>query len=182
MIVHALSDPHLSFGTPNKTMDRFGPQWVDHPAKMAAAWDELVAPEDLVLVPGDISWARDLEQARPDIEWLRARPGTKVLLKGNHEHWWASRAKVRAGLPDDLVIVDGDAHRVGDVALAGTRLWDHPSISYHDLIVWQGEPISSELSEEEEARALKVWNREMGRLDREDGDSPADRATPSEER
>lgn len=176
MNVYALSDPHLSFGTPNKTMDRFGPQWVEHPAKMAAAWDERVMPDDLVLVPGDISWARDLEQARPDIEWLCARPGTKALLKGNHEHWWASRSKVVKGLPDELVIVDGDAHRVGDVALAGTRMWDHPSISYHDLIVWQGEPISSELTPEEEAAALKVWNRELGRLERAleqlDGSAP----------
>lgn len=166
MRVFALSDPHLSFGTPNKTMDRFGPQWVEHPAKMAAAWDAAVSPDDLVLVPGDISWARKIEQAMPDLEWLHARPGTKVLLKGNHEHWWASRAKVRAALPASLQLVDGDAIRVGDVALAGSRLWDHPSIQYHDLIVWQGEPISAELTPEQEAAALKVWERELGRLER----------------
>jgi len=164
--VFALSDPHLSLGTPGKRMDRFGPQWVGHDVKMARAWDERVAPGDLVLVPGDISWARDLEQARPDLEWLAARPGTKVLLKGNHEHWWTSRNKVRAALPEGMVALEADATRVGDVALAGTRLWDVPGVSYHDLIVWQGEPISPELSEEELEATLKVYRRELGRLER----------------
>ena len=28
----------------------------------------------------------------PDLAWLAARPGTKVLLKGNHEHWWGATA------------------------------------------------------------------------------------------
>lgn len=179
MRVFALSDPHLSFGTPGKTMDRFGPQWVDHPAKMAAAWDEAVERDDIVLVPGDISWARDLASVAPDLEWLAARPGVKVLLKGNHEHWWASRKKVRAALPAGLNAIDHDAIRLGDVAIAGTRLWDVPDVSYHDWIVWQGEPISPELSEEDAAAALKVYRRELGRLDmalealeRTGGDAP----------
>lgn len=168
MRVFALSDPHLSFGTPNKTMDRFGPQWVDHPAKMAAAWDASVGADDVVLLPGDISWARNFEQARPDLEWLAARPGTKVLLKGNHESWWANRNKVRDVLPDGVLAVDGDALRVGPLSVAGSRLWDAPGqgISYHDLIVWQGEPISAELGPEQEAAALKVFKRELARLER----------------
>ncbi len=166
MRVYALSDPHLSFGTPGKTMDRFGPQWVDHPTTMATAWDATVAADDLVLVPGDISWARNLEQAKPDLEWLAARPGTKLLLEGNHDYWWASAAKVRAALPPGIVAVHGDAVRVGDVALGGARLWDAPGISYHDLILWQGEPISAELGPDEEAAALKIYRRQVGRLER----------------
>jgi predicted phosphohydrolase len=166
MRIFALSDPHLALGTPNKSMDRFGPQWINHAKTMAAAWDARVGDDDLVLVPGDISWARDLEQAAPDLAWLAARPGTKVILKGNHEHWWASRNKVRAVLPEGMLLVDGDAVRVGDVAVCGSRLWDMPGVSYHDLIIWQGEPISAEMSPEEEAAAVKVYRREVGRLER----------------
>ncbi len=166
MRVFALSDPHLSFGTPGKTMDRFGPQWVDHPTTMANAWDAAVAPDDLVLVPGDISWARTLEQAAPDLAWLAERPGTKVLLEGNHDYWWSSRNKVRAALPDGLLAVHGDAVRVGDVAVCGTRMWDTPSISYHDLIVWQGEPISAEMTEDEAAAAQRIWDKHVGRMER----------------
>ena len=78
MRVFALSDPHLSFGTPDKLMDRFGPQWVNHPGKMAAAWDERVSDDDLVLVPGDISWARKLQDAARDLAWIGARADEDV--------------------------------------------------------------------------------------------------------
>jgi hypothetical protein len=165
--VFALSDPHLSLGTPGKTMDRFGPQWVDHARTMAAAWDAEVAADDLVLVPGDISWAADLNGARPDLQWLAERPGEKVLVKGNHEHWWPdSMTKLRAALPPGLHALSGDALRLRDVAVCGTRLWDAPHISYHDVIRWEGEPISRELTEAEAAAARKVYERELGRLDR----------------
>lgn len=166
MRVFALSDPHLALGTPGKAMDRFGPQWVDHVATMAAAWDASVRPDDLVLVPGDISWASTLAQAAPDLAWLGARPGTKVMIKGNHEHWWTSIGKVRAALPPGVLALQADAVRVGDVAICGTRLWDVPGVSYHDRIVWVGEPISPELAGEERARALKIYERERGRLER----------------
>ncbi|MBM3985077.1 MAG: phosphoesterase [Planctomycetes bacterium] len=167
MRVFALSDPHLSLGTPGKEMDRFGPQWVGHAAKMAAAWDASVRADDLVLVPGDISWARDLEQVRPDLHWLAARPGTKVIGKGNHEHWWPdSRRKLAAALPPGVHALHAEALRFGDVALCGTRLWDVPGQSWHDVIAWEGEPISAEQTEADAAAALKVYQRELGRLER----------------
>jgi hypothetical protein len=166
MRVFALSDPHLALGTPGKEMDRFGPQWVDHPTTMARAWDATVTSDDLVLVPGDVSWASDLAGAAPDLAWLGDRPGTKVLLKGNHEHWWHAITKVRAALPEGVHALQGDGLRIGDVALCGTRLWDVPGVSWHDLIVWQGEPISAEMTDEDAAAALKVYQREVGRLDR----------------
>ncbi len=167
MRVFALSDPHLSLGTPGKEMDRFGPQWVRHADTMAGAWDAAVRADDIVLVPGDISWARDLLGAQPDLLWLAARPGTKVLIKGNHEHWWPdSMARLRAALPPGLHALSGDALRLGDVAICGTRLWDAPGVTYHDVIRWEGEPISAEKTEADAAAALKVYQREVGRLDR----------------
>jgi len=168
MRVFALSDPHLALDTPGKSMDRFGPQWVDHATTMARNWDRLVGDDDLVLVPGDISWARDLEHAAADLSWLAERPGTKLIGKGNHEYWWKSRAKVRTALPAGILAVDADAVRVGDVAVGGSRLWDSPDSAgwWHDLIVWQGEPISNEQSPEQEAASLKIYKRELQRLER----------------
>ena len=73
-------------------MDIFGPLWKDHPKRMAAAWDDTVAPDDTVLVPGDFSWARDLDEAKGDLSWIGARPGVKLLLRGNHDGWWTAIA------------------------------------------------------------------------------------------
>src|SRR5690348_14172418 len=97
--VFALADLHLS-SSGAKPMAVFGAIWSDHAGRMAAAWDETVGPGDVVLLPGDLSWARNLDEAREDLAWIGARPGAKVLLRGNHDSWWASVSKVRRALPD----------------------------------------------------------------------------------
>lgn len=177
MKVFALSDPHLSFGTPDKKMDRFGPQWVDHAGKIERAWRGVVGAGDLVIVPGDISWAMNLDGARPDLEFLGRLPGTKVLGKGNHDYWWSSITKVRGALPAGTLALQGDALRVGDVVVGGTRLWDIPGASFRDWIDWKSdgdtdaaEPqramISPEPRGDEAAETARLWARELGRLDR----------------
>jgi predicted phosphohydrolase len=175
MKIFALSDPHLSFGTPDKLMDRFGPQWVGHAAKIERAWRERVGDNDLVLVPGDISWAMHLVGARPDLEFLGRLPGTKVLGKGNHDYWWSAISKVRASLPPRMHALQGDAVRIGDVVVGGTRLWDIPGASFRDWIDWRVDPadvaagdamISPEPSADLAAETEKIWLRELGRLER----------------
>lgn len=182
MKVFALSDPHLSFGTPDKKMDRFGPQWVDHAAKIERAWRERVGSGDLVIVPGDISWAMGLDGARPDLEFLGRLPGTKVLGKGNHDYWWSSISKVRGALPPGMHALQGDAVRIGDVVVGGTRLWDIPGASFRDWIDWRDDGsaaaptganaganrpmISPEPGGGEAAETARLWDRELGRLAR----------------
>ena len=92
--IWAIADLHLSFGVPNKSMEIFGPQWADSPAKIREQWLALIAPEDLVLIPGDISWAMRIEEARPDLEWIDSLPGTKVMIRGNHDYWWSSLSQI----------------------------------------------------------------------------------------
>lgn len=67
-------------------MDVFGSVWRDHVTQLARRWEEAVAEDDLVLVPGDVSWAMSLEEAAPDLEWIERLPGTKVLVRGNHDY------------------------------------------------------------------------------------------------
>lgn len=107
-------------------MDVFGAVWKDHPARIAAAWDAVVAPGDAVLLPGDLSWARDLEEARGDLAWIGARPGVKFLLRGNHDGWWGSVAKVRRALPGGCHALQNDAFDLGGVVLVGARGWTAP--------------------------------------------------------
>jgi uncharacterized protein len=121
----AIADLHLS-GSGAKPMDLFGEQWKDHPQRIADAWDAEVGPEDVVLLPGDLTWARDLHEARPDLAWIGARRGVKFLLRGNHDGWWSTIAKVRRALPPGCHALQNDAFDLGGVVLVGARGWTAP--------------------------------------------------------
>jgi predicted phosphohydrolase len=121
----ALADLHLSLAG-EKPMDIFGEAWVDHPRHMAESWDARVSPEDTVLLPGDLSWARSLATAEPDLAWIGARPGRKLLLRGNHDSWWGSLARVRDALPAGCAVLQNDAHRAGERIVVGARGWTSP--------------------------------------------------------
>jgi predicted phosphohydrolase len=122
MRVLAIADPHLSRAVP-KPMDIFGGNWEGHPQAFFDGWQEVVRDDDLVLIPGDISWAMRLDEALPDLEDLAALPGTKVLLRGNHDYWWPSISRLRRALPASMFAMQNDALKFGDVIVAGTRGW-----------------------------------------------------------
>ena len=132
MRLFAISDLHLSFGV-DKPMDIFGPQWVGHATRMQQAWDAMVGDGDWVLVGGDTSWGLDLAEAKPDLDWLGARPGQKVLIKGNHCTWWQSRSKVEKVLHPSIRLLQNNAILLPDgTVVIGTRLWDPPDAPWAD--------------------------------------------------
>src|SRR5690606_24767146 len=98
MRLFAIADPHLSRAQP-KPMDVFGGNWEGHPQAFFDGWRETVGENDIVLVPGDVSWAMRLEDALLDLEDIAALPGRKVLLRGNHDYWWPTISKLRRALP-----------------------------------------------------------------------------------
>jgi uncharacterized protein len=124
MSIWAIADLHLSFGVPNKGMELFGEHWRDHPQRIEAAWRARVRAEDLVLIAGDISWAMRPEEVMKDLEWIASLPGTKVMIRGNHDYWWPSMKKLVAMLPPTLHAIHNSAWKWGEVAVGGSRLWD----------------------------------------------------------
>ncbi|MHC5063438.1 MAG: metallophosphoesterase [Planctomycetota bacterium] len=146
MNLFAISDLHLSFGV-EKPMDIFGPQWVGHADKMREAWDAEISDEDWVLVGGDISWGLNLAEAQPDLDWLGERPGTKILIKGNHCTWWSSRKKVEQAIDSSILLLQNNAIKMADgTVVIGSRLWDPPGAPWAD------------------EQAAKIFSREVGRL------------------
>ena len=125
MALYGISDLHLS-ETSDKPMDVFGEHWRDHAARMAAAWDASVGPDDVVLCPGDLSWAMRLDEAAADLSWIGARPGRKILVRGNHDYWWSSLSKVRAAIPVGATALQNDAVELDGLVFAGSRLWALP--------------------------------------------------------
>ncbi len=96
-MVYAISDLHLP-GNNDKTMDIFGSRWIGHWESIRTSCERLVKDDDIILIPGDISWAMYLEDAIPDLVSVSELPGKKVILRGNHDYWWNSIGKVRESL------------------------------------------------------------------------------------
>lgn len=122
MKIFAVSDLHLST-TGEKPMDVFGGNWDGYFEKIEADWRKKVSPDDVVLIAGDISWAMELPGALRDIQAFASFPGTKVLIRGNHDYWWHSISKIRAALPEGVLALQNDAIRIGNVVIAGSRGW-----------------------------------------------------------
>ena len=99
MSLYAIADLHLSLST-NKPMNIF-PGWDDHVERLKKNWQETVSPDDVVVVPGDISWAISLDEAKADFDFINRLNGHKVILKGNHDYWWNSMAKMNRFLEEN---------------------------------------------------------------------------------
>jgi uncharacterized protein len=127
MNVWAISDLHLSFARPIGR-ERYAARWRDHAAQIERNWKAAIAPGDLVLVPGDISMARNHRDLQPDFEWLARLPGTKVLSPGNHDQWWNDLEAIRRFLRPSLLAVDGDALMTHGVIVCGAAGAPVPAI------------------------------------------------------
>jgi predicted phosphohydrolase len=125
MKVFAIGDLHLP-GNNDKPMDVFGTKWDNHFAVIRKAWESSVGEEDTVLIPGDISWAMRLEDAKDDLDSIAALPGKKILIRGNHDYWWNSVTKVRSAASPGIYILQNDSVTVNGISFAGTRGWICP--------------------------------------------------------
>ncbi|WP_054743257.1 metallophosphoesterase [Cellulosilyticum ruminicola] len=125
MKVFAIGDLHLS-STTNKPMDIFGENWAQHEKQIEAHWRETIGKEDLILIPGDISWAMRLNEAQADLDFLESLPGQKVCIRGNHDYWWDRPGKLNRQY-DSLYFLQNTAYFIGDIAICGTRGWLSPN-------------------------------------------------------
>lgn len=132
MNIFALADTHLSLNS-GKSMEVFGATWTGYTEKIKKSAEEKLSDEDLLLLPGDLSWAMQLEEAGQDLAFLNDLPGQKVLLRGNHDFWWSTPNKLRCffrekGL-DKLAVLQNDTLHYRDeqdrrrILISGSRLW-----------------------------------------------------------
>ncbi|MBI4083832.1 MAG: metallophosphoesterase [Candidatus Lambdaproteobacteria bacterium] len=134
MKLWALSDPHLSFSQ-HKPMHIFGEGWRNHWEKIERGWRRHVQPGDVVLVTGDISWARRFPDALPDLAWLDRLPGRrKLIVRGNHDHWWPNSPAERGLVPPSLALLAGSALEVAGLVFCGTGGWLDPADPYFDAL------------------------------------------------
>ena len=147
MALYALGDTHLSLGV-DKPMDVFGGAWEGYLDKLTQGFSVLT-DEDTLVIAGDVSWGMSLEEAEKDFAWLDRWPGTKILMKGNHDYWWNTAAKMNRFFEEKgfstLKILHNNCYEYGSYALCGTRGWFY--------------------EEEKEGQSQKVFLRELQRLE-----------------
>ncbi len=145
MALYAIGDLHLSL-TADKSMEVFGPAWENYTARIAESLGALTA-EDVLILAGDTSWGMSLEEAEADFLFLDRFPCKKYLVKGNHDYWWTTAAKLHRFFDEKgictLDILHNNSVPYGEYAVCGTRGWFL----------------------EEDAHNVKVLNREAGRLE-----------------
>ena len=125
MAVFAISDLHLP--ARQKPMDIFGAHWENHFDKIAEDWCARVTKEDIVLLPGDLTWAMHMEEAMEDLERVGALPGRKLILRGNHDYWWSAIGRVRRSLPEGMYAIQNDVLELDGILFAGSRGWTIPT-------------------------------------------------------
>lgn len=126
MSIYAIGDLHLSFST-DKPMDIFGKNWENHSEKLKTNWIEKVKENDTVILPGDFSWATYLENTYNDFEYLNSLPGKKIMLKGNHDYWWSTLAKMNKFLQgnnfENIEFLYNNSFCIENKIIVGTRGW-----------------------------------------------------------
>lgn len=147
MKIFSISDLHLSINNP-KPMDIFGGPWDNYIDEIVKDWKSKVSDDDVVLIAGDISWAMKTEDAKPDLDFISALPGKKVLIRGNHDYWWKSISAVRSMCNSGLYALQNDYLVLGNYIFTGTRGWQVPE--------------REEMQKEEDT---KILNREFIRLE-----------------
>ncbi len=125
MSLFVIGDTHLSLSV-DKPMDVFK-GWTDYTDRLKNNWNRVVSPEDSVVIPGDISWAMNFDEAVKDFSFLNSLNGKKYILKGNHDYWWNTMSKMNGFLEDNgfdtVKIIHNNAYSVEGFALAGSRGW-----------------------------------------------------------
>lgn len=150
MALYTISDLHLPLGV-DKPMDIFGKRWENYVKRLHDNWQATVGDEDVVVLPGDFSWATYIEDAKKDFDFLNSLNGHKIILKGNHDYWWETMSKMKKFIAENnystIDFLQNNSYIYKDIAICGTRGWMLP--------------IPPNTSEDDK----KIYSREVQRLE-----------------
>lgn len=144
-MIYAIGDLHFDYSK-DKPMDIFGDKWINHDENIINNWNNMVSKDDLVILPGDITWALKLNEANEDLMRINELPGQKVILKGNHDYWWGSLSKLNSLGLDTIYFIQNNSFVYNNVGIVGTRGWIAKD--------------SDDFSSDDE----RIYNRELNRL------------------
>nr|WP_300004804.1 metallophosphoesterase [Tissierella sp.] len=130
-MIYGIGDLHFDYSK-EKAMDIFGDNWIEHEEQIIEDWKKKVKEEDIVLIPGDISWALKLEEAYFDLKRIDELPGKKVFIKGNHDYWWQSIKKMNDLDLKTLFFIQNNGYNYKNIGIGGTRGWGSRDFEFFD--------------------------------------------------
>ena len=162
MALYAIGDLHLHFQTDLRAKAQLKDRaWKNHEQKFRKNCAARIQPEDTLVLVGDHSWGRNLAECEQDLQYIADLPGTKVLLRGNHDMFWDAKktAELNRLYAGRLNFLQDNYFPCGDCALVGTKGHCFEGPFYLNrrgqIIGW---------SEENEKRSQKLVARETERL------------------
>lgn len=122
MALYAMGDFHLSFQV-NKPMEVFGAEWKNHVRRIEKNCNKRIKDTDTLVITGDHSWGRNLEECREDLEFIQGLPGRKILLRGNHDMFWDAKKtdKLNELFQGRMEFLQNNFYTYEDYALVGTK-------------------------------------------------------------
>lgn len=160
MSLYVISDLHLSTNAnTNKSMEKFGTKWKDYHQKLERNFKAIINDDDTIVIPGDISWAMTLEEAKEDFLFLNSLPGTKIIGKGNHDFWWSTANKITNFFKENnittLKLLHNNAYLLEDCIICGSRGWFYDekqqktvgTVDYEKIVAREAQRLDISLSE-----------------------------------
>ncbi len=163
MSLYAIGDLHLHFQSELKAPGQIhGRVWKDHERKFQRYCAEMLTDADTLVLVGDHSWGKNLQQSLPDLQYISALPGRKILLRGNHDMFWEANKTPRLNelFAGKLQFLQNNYYSYQDAALVGTKGYTFEGPFYLDrrgrIIGWD---------EQTQKHAQKLVDREIRRLE-----------------
>jgi predicted phosphohydrolase len=162
MSLYAIGDLHLHYQTivkaPGQLKDRL---WKNHEEKFRKNCEKQISYQDTLVLVGDHSWGRRLEESELDLQYICDLPGRKILTRGNHDMFWEVRKtkQLNERYKGRLSFLQDSFETYQDYALVGTKGFTFEGPFYLDrrgrIVDWD---------EDAERQAKKLVHRELERL------------------
>ena len=163
MSLYVIGDLHLHYRSDLKAKGQLtDPVWKGHEQVFRKNCESVIRPGDTLVLAGDHSWGRNLNESGEDLEYICSLPGRKILLRGNHDMFWdAKKTEILNRLYDGkLFFLQNNYAAHGEYALVGTK-----GYTFEGPFYLRGNRITGwDKTEEEHARILVERERDRLKL------------------
>ena len=124
MSLFVIGDLHLHFQSELKARGQLiAPVWKNHEERFLNNCRRMVGPRDTLVLAGDHSWGRNMDECARDFEYILSLPGRKILLRGNHDMFWDAKktAALNERFAGRLFFLQNNYASYNDYALVGTK-------------------------------------------------------------